>query len=86
MTSINLVVIGVEQRLGHAVLGVLVGAHGCGGVLRWCAERVLSDTTTRGRESRSVALPALGGMPDASGDADYYGKSSKRERLLKKNS
>jgi len=24
-------------------------------------------------------------MPDASGDADYYGKSSKRERLLKKN-
>ena len=31
-------------------------------------------------------LPALGGMPDASGDADYYGKSSKRERLLKKNS
>jgi hypothetical protein len=47
---------------------------------------VLSDTTTRGCESRSVALPALGGMPDASGDADYYGKSSKRERLLKKNS
>jgi len=25
-------------------------------------------------------------MPDASGDADYYAKSSKRERLLKKNS
>jgi hypothetical protein len=41
---------------------------------------VLSDTTTRGRESRSVALPALGGMPDASEDAGFYGKSSNAAR------
>ena len=41
------------------------------------------DETPLDAACRSVALPALGGMPDASEDAGFYGKSSNARRESK---